>query len=308
VPAEIAGQRPLLARAVAGDREAFAELYDDQVEGVYRYLLAWTGDRSAARELTGQVFRGALAWLPVTAGGEGDVGAWLIAMARDAVARGRGSGWMGQERPGSVVDAVARLGDPEREVVVLRLLLGHSLSHTAHLSGCSQRAVLELQLAACLAVWELTGGRHRGAGCAAGRPADRVPVAWEFERRLGRWAIDLAGGDPALADALAVASSLRLAVPGYVVAPDHSFVERLREELMAAVGPGPPDGAPHSAERTPVAARVGMAKRPWTWGVGYENTRCLEATAVSGLSENRPSTPRPKNRRYSAGASPVARE
>ena len=174
VPAEIAGQRPLLARAVAGDREAFAELYDAQVEGVYRYLLAWTGDRSAARELTGQVFRGALAWLPVTAGGEGDVGAWLIAMARDAVAQGRGSGWMGQERPGSVVDAVARLGDPEREVVVLRLLLGHSLSHTAH--------PVRLQPAggAGAPARRLPGrlGAHRRAGTAA-------PVARRVARRIG---------------------------------------------------------------------------------------------------------------------------
>ena len=59
------------------------------------------------------------------------------------------------------VAAVARLGDPEREVVVLRLLLGHSLAHTAHLSGYSQRAVMELQLAACLSIQELTGGAHR---------------------------------------------------------------------------------------------------------------------------------------------------
>jgi hypothetical protein len=57
VPAEIAGQRPLLERAAAGDREAFARRYDGQVEGVYRYLLAWTGDRAAAAELTRQVFQ-----------------------------------------------------------------------------------------------------------------------------------------------------------------------------------------------------------------------------------------------------------
>jgi DNA-directed RNA polymerase specialized sigma24 family protein len=48
----MAGQRPLLERAAAGDREAFALVYDDQVEGVYRYLLAWTGDRIEAAELT----------------------------------------------------------------------------------------------------------------------------------------------------------------------------------------------------------------------------------------------------------------
>src|SRR5215211_9135216 len=53
----MAGQRPLLERAAAGDREAFARLYEDQVEGVYRYLLAWTGDRAAAEDLPGQLGR-----------------------------------------------------------------------------------------------------------------------------------------------------------------------------------------------------------------------------------------------------------
>jgi hypothetical protein len=159
VPAEIAGQRPLLERA-AGDREAFARLVDGQVEGVYRYLLAWTGDRGQAADLTVQVFRGALAWLPVTADGQGEAGAWLIAMARDAVAQRRGTGWIAaverRPRPGDPIAAVARLRDPEREVAVLRLLLGHSLDHTAHLSGYSRRAVLQLQLSACLSVAEIT--------------------------------------------------------------------------------------------------------------------------------------------------------
>ncbi|MFL6227104.1 MAG: RNA polymerase sigma factor [Actinomycetes bacterium] len=233
----MAGQRPLLERAAAGDREAFARLFEDQVEGVYRYLLAWTGDRAEAAELTGQVFRDALGWLPATAGGEVEAGAWLIAMARDAVAQRRESGWIaGPAGPGGpsasatdAVAAVARLGDPEREVVVLRLLLGHSLAHTAHLSGYSRRAVLELQLAACLAVWELTGGSRAGPG-----PATRAaPSAEEFERRLGSWEIDTAGSDPALANALAAAGSLRRAIPGYVIAPDDELVQRLRVELVA---------------------------------------------------------------------------
>jgi RNA polymerase sigma-70 factor (ECF subfamily) len=233
----MAGQRPLLERAAAGDREAFARLFEDQVEGVYRYLLAWTGDRAEAAEVTGQVFRDALGWLPATAGGEVEMGAWLIAMARDAVVQRRGSGWIAgpaetEAAKAPVTDAVAavaRLGDPEREVVVLRLLLGHSLAHTSHLSGYSRRAVLELQLAACLAVWELTGGAR--AGPAAATRAAASPE--EFERRLGRWEIDLTGSDPALADALAAAGSLRRAIPGYVVAPDDELVQRLGHGLRA---------------------------------------------------------------------------
>jgi hypothetical protein len=114
-------------------------------------------------------------------------------------------------------------------VVVLRLLLGHSLAHTSHLSGYSRRAVLELQLAACLAVWELSGGARAGPAPVSGAAASPE----EFERRLGRWEIDLTGSDPALADALAAAGSLRRAIPGYVVAPDDELVQRLGSELRA---------------------------------------------------------------------------
>ena len=215
VPAELAGQRPLLERAAAGDREAFALVYDTQVEGVYHYLLAWTGNPTETAELTAQVFHAAIGWLPAGTGTEGEAAAWLTAMTRDALAQRQGSRGAA-EAAGDVVAAVARLREPEREVVVLRLLLGHSLDHTAHLSGYSRRAVLELQLTACLAIHELTGGTPTGSAPPDTRPA---PSAEEFERLLGRWEIDLTGSDPALADALAAAGSLRRSIPEYRVPP-----------------------------------------------------------------------------------------
>ena len=272
------GPAPLLERAAAGDREAFAQLYDAQVEGVYRYLLAWTGNRQQAADLTSQVFHAALGWLPTAARNE-EVGAWLIALSRDAVAQRRGSpgadgsagadaagaggspgasgspgtdgspgasgecgiprpGWppgRGRRTRGDARAAVARLRDPEREVVVLRLLLGHSLAHTAHLSGLSQRAVLELQLAACLSVRKLTGGASADPDSAARTAAS----AEEFERRLGRWEIDLSGADPSLAAALVAADALRQAIPGSMVAPTADLVARLRQDLLTAGTPGP---------------------------------------------------------------------
>jgi hypothetical protein len=140
IPAELAGQRPLLERAATGDREAFALLYDAQVDSVYRYLLAWTGDLGEAADLTKEVFHSAIGWLPTTSGPEGEAGAWLTAMSRDALARrGGGSGSPGAE---DVVGMVTRLREPEREVAILRLLLGHSLAHTAHLSGYNRRAAM----------------------------------------------------------------------------------------------------------------------------------------------------------------------
>ncbi|MET0228282.1 MAG: hypothetical protein ABW234_06215, partial [Actinomycetes bacterium] len=90
MPAELAGQRPLLERAAAGDREAFALVYDTQVEGVYRYLLAWTGNPTETAEVTAQVFHAAIGWLPATTSPEGEAAAWLTAMTRDALAQRQG--------------------------------------------------------------------------------------------------------------------------------------------------------------------------------------------------------------------------
>jgi DNA-directed RNA polymerase specialized sigma24 family protein len=296
--AEVARLRPLLERAARGDREAFARVFLTQVDGVYRYLLAWTGDQAAAKDLTEQVFRAAQAWLAVAAGVEagaphpepadaGDLGAWLVALARDAVANERGglrpprpdrpADREEQPPPADPLAAVALLGDPEREVVVLRLLLGHSLAHAAQLSGYSQRAVTELQLAACLAIRGLLGapGGDRpaeppplGALDAPATPGALVgPVApgqraGEFQRRLERWDLDLAADDPALADALAVAAALRRAAPSLVAAPDRGFVLGLRAAL-ASDRPQAAGGGPlRRARRALAALRVEVVRRP----------------------------------------------
>jgi DNA-directed RNA polymerase specialized sigma24 family protein len=296
VAAEVARQRPLLERAARGDREAFARLFPMQVDGVYRYLLAWTGERAAAKELTEQVFRAALAWLPVTAGagapqasaseaGAGvpqagaDLAAWLVALARDAVTQRREAGWMaGPEQPGDgrpppadALEAAARLGDPEREVVVLRLLLGHSLAHTAELSGYSPRAVAELQVAACLAIRELTA--EPGAPVPAA--AARGQRAADFERRLTHWDVDPTGDDPVLAEALAIASSLRRAAPSQIVAPDRRFVLRLRDALASEHPEASGGGALAARLRRALASlRVEIVRRP----------RPFAATAVAAAA------------------------
>jgi DNA-directed RNA polymerase specialized sigma24 family protein len=262
VPTELAGQRPLLERAATGDREAFALLYDTQVTGVYRYLLAWTGSPAEAADLTAQVFHSATGWLPTTTGPEGEASAWLTAMSRDALAQrqaGAGPGG-GEVAAGDMVAAVTRLRDPEREVAILRLLLGHSLDHTAHLSGYSHRAAMELQLAACLAIHEVTGGPPPGDDALSGLPgtaasgalmggdlpgraraatppeAHAAASAEKFERRLGLREVDLTGSDPALAGALTAASALRRAAPEHVADPPSELVQRLRRELVTAPG------------------------------------------------------------------------
>jgi DNA-directed RNA polymerase specialized sigma24 family protein len=267
--AEIEQQRPLVARAIQGDLEAFAILYDEHVDDIYRYVLAWTWDSALARDLTEQVFRGAVTWLPAIAEGEGELGAWLIALARDAVGQHRGSGWagvshlQGQRPPQDAFDAVELLDDAQREVLVLRLLLGHSAMHTAHLAGYDARVVQELQFGACATIWQLQSGM----------PLEPPPDGREdlrprwFEHYLAAGEVE-ADADPGVASALSVADALRRGAPEQVPLPDDSFVSRLRGQLLqpdedapAQVAAWPP--RPGRLGRAFAMVREQIARHPW---------------------------------------------
>jgi DNA-directed RNA polymerase specialized sigma24 family protein len=264
VAAEIERQRPLIAGAIQGDPEALAVLYDDHVDDVYRYLLAWTWDSASARNLTERVFRGAVAWLPAITEGKGELGAWLIALARDAVGQHRATGWAAQPQaqPQDAFDVVERLDDAQREVVVLRLLLGHSVAHTAHLAGYDSRVVQELQLAACATIWQLLDGV----------PLDPPPDGREdlrprwFEHFLaGAGVIDPAA-DPGLASALSIADALRQGAADHVPLPDDGFVAGLRSQLLHSIAgeleevPPAPVGR---LGRAFAAVRFHIARHPW---------------------------------------------
>jgi DNA-directed RNA polymerase specialized sigma24 family protein len=267
VSVEIAGQRPLLERAMAGDGRALGELYEDNVDDVYRYLRAWTGDDVTAKELTEQVFHGALTWLPVIAEGESDLAAWLMTMARDALVERRGAGWtggaeqLGEQAP-DVLVAAAQLDDAQREVVVLRLLLGHSLAHTAHLAGHSAQVVSGLQLAACSAIWQLLSG----ATVEPAPPGSQELRARWFEGCLEGAYYDPAT-DPGLSDLLAVADALRQAAPWQVPLPDDAFLRRLRQQLLGELGGDAPRRAggsgPGRLGRAFALARFHAGRHPW---------------------------------------------
>jgi DNA-directed RNA polymerase specialized sigma24 family protein len=266
---EMEQQRPLVARAIQGDLEAFAIMYDEHVDDIYRYVLAWTWDSALARELTEQVFRGAVTWLPAIAEGEGELGAWLIALARDAVGQHRGSGWagvahlQGQRPPQDAFDAVELLDDAQREVLVLRLLLGHSAVHTAHLAGYDARVVQELQFGACATIWQLQSGMPLEPP-PDGR--DDLRPRW-FEHYLASGEAE-AGADPGVASALSVADALRRGAPEQAPLPDDNFVARLRNQLLQP-DEDPPDQVaawapgPGRLGRAFTMVREQIARHPW---------------------------------------------
>ncbi|MBL1108032.1 RNA polymerase sigma factor [Streptomyces sp. 5-8] len=80
-----AAEVELVTRAVAGDRDAFATLYNDHRPEVYRYLVNKTRNRTLAEDLTQDTFLRALRRIdtfrhrPTTAGFVG----WLCVIARN---------------------------------------------------------------------------------------------------------------------------------------------------------------------------------------------------------------------------------
>jgi hypothetical protein len=296
--ATLAIQRRLVEQAIERDPAAVDELFERYVDDVYGYLLAWTRHAEVAEQLTERVFRDVFRWLPVMQQGEGELGAWLIAMARDAVAHGP------YARPAKIdptepIEAVNLLDDPEREVVVFRLLLGHSLLHSAHLAGYRPRVAKALQFIACSTLWR----NHvdpAAAEAAAASTAERMALspedsasqqlyyldpkhdrrrADEFERRLSEpWSPEVvAGGDAQLDNALATASHLRLAAGNVLGPPDPDFLHRVRGELTADAGER--SAEPSASQPTHVARKGGLHARA-TRLRALAGTRRIQLVAV----------------------------
>ncbi|MGW7085058.1 sigma-70 family RNA polymerase sigma factor [Streptomyces sp. NPDC054871] len=73
----------LVTRARAGDREAFATLYNDHHEFVFCYVLARVRDRHLAEDLTQEVFLRAPARVGTFTWQGRDFGAWLVTIAKN---------------------------------------------------------------------------------------------------------------------------------------------------------------------------------------------------------------------------------
>jgi DNA-directed RNA polymerase specialized sigma24 family protein len=266
VMVEIAREREPLERAADGDARAFGQLYDAHVDDVYRYLVAWTCEQASARELTERVFDGAITWLPSIAQGETDLAAWLVTMARDALIEHREAGYLGdgaiEGHAPDVFLATTRLDDAQRDVVVLRLLLGHSVAHTAHLAGYSERVVTDLQYAACAALWQTLSGAPVDPPLEGD---ERWRTAW-FEHYLDGAAPD-PGTDPGLSDLLAVADGLRQSAPRQVPLPDDAFMAGLRARLLIGMGgelePRRRRQAPRGFAAAFASLRERVGRHPW---------------------------------------------
>lgn len=167
----------LVARAQAGDMDAFAGIYRRYVDTVNRFVYYRVHSRELAEDLTGETFLRALRRIGTVTDQGRDLGAWLITIARNLVAdyfksaRFRfeittadiidengtvaGPAHVDERSPEAVVieyitnlsllGALRELTADQQECVVLRFLRGFTLAETAHVMGKDVGAVKALQ-------------------------------------------------------------------------------------------------------------------------------------------------------------------
>jgi RNA polymerase sigma-70 factor (ECF subfamily) len=168
-----------------GDGEAFGKLYDRYVDMVFRFIYFRVNDRALAEDFTSETFLRALRRISTISYQGRDIGAWFITIARNIVldhlksARHRlelttADTLEGKEHVASteeavldvlqserLMQAVAQLGDEQRECVMLRFVHGLSVSETANVMGKNDGAIKALQHRAVRKLADLVGGELR---------------------------------------------------------------------------------------------------------------------------------------------------
>ena len=152
----------VIDRARAGDRAAFAELYDTYVDSVYRYLLYRVREASDAEDLTSEVFTRAFANIHRYRWQGKSFLAWLYTIARNAVTDRRR-----RERPTVDLDTaygVAEDGPTAHDRSVLGEQIGALRGALRYLTT-EQQQVLALRFEADLSSREVARvmGKNEGA-------------------------------------------------------------------------------------------------------------------------------------------------
>ncbi len=164
--------RALVDLAKGGDGEAFGQLYDHYVSGVFRFIYYRVGSKQLAEDLTSETFvRGLRAIQRFNWQGK-DFGAWLTTIARNLVADHFKSSRARLEIVSETIpesketiaspeqevlalisnemlfEAINSLPKEQRDCILMRFIQGMSIAQTAAVLGRSEGAIKQLQLRA----------------------------------------------------------------------------------------------------------------------------------------------------------------
>ncbi len=243
------------APGAAGDRLEFAEeLFDRYAEEIYRYVLAWTGGRASAVDLTTQVLRTAVARMDrIVAGGDpAELEVRLVALARAAVTRWQAGGkpegraaTVASEVTAPLFDGLGRLDDSQREALILCELLTYPAKRAARLLGCDRAVLEELRDTAAESLWREV---HQAPAHQAVSSWERLTVGTALRQAAHEWL-------PPPGDNLL--GHLRVQVAGEALARTEAVAPG--DAPAPAPAPAPPP-APAAAGAVPGAAGPGTGK------------------------------------------------
>lgn len=173
----------LVQRAVSGDAEAFASLYDTYVDRVYRFIFFRVGESRLAEDLTSQTFL--KAWESV---GRYQIrglpfAAWLFRIARNKVIDNYRvsketvsleAALSTQPDPNGRVDekveghleieqmrvALRRLTEDQRQVLTLKFIEGLSTKEISQVTGKREGAIRALQMRGLQALAHILGAAN----------------------------------------------------------------------------------------------------------------------------------------------------
>lgn len=170
-------ERELVQRAIAGDAQAFGELYEENLKQIYRYVYYKVGSAAEAEDLTEQTFL--KAWEAIGRFKEQGIpfSAWLFRMAHNLVIDyhrthhesaplddliGTDDGRAGPDDVVAVkldVETLRRairlLTAEQQQVIILRLIHGLSHAEVAAIMGKNEGAVRGLQHRALATLHEI---------------------------------------------------------------------------------------------------------------------------------------------------------
>jgi RNA polymerase sigma-70 factor (ECF subfamily) len=158
---------PLVYRAIEGDQEAFGELYDRHVVRVYRHIYYMVGNAAEAEDLTAQTFLRAWEAVPRYQVRGAPFVSWLLRIAHNL-----GVSYLRSKRESSqlhdgivdekmridpessymqtadeelVREAILRLRDEQRQVIILRFIEDLDYKEVAEIIGKSVAAIRVIQ-------------------------------------------------------------------------------------------------------------------------------------------------------------------
>lgn len=164
--------RALVDLAKEGDAEAFGQLYDHYVQGVFRFVYYRVGSRQLAEDLTSETFTRGLRSIQRFNWQGKDFGAWLTTIARNLIADHFKSSRSRLEIVTETIpenravvsspeqdvlslisnellyEAVNQLPKEQRDCVLMRFIQGLSIAQTAAALERSEGAIKQLQLRA----------------------------------------------------------------------------------------------------------------------------------------------------------------